>query len=298
MGQREGEQGGRAHRKRKKINRKKTVRFFMIIILCAITFLGGRVSAKDNQSVSALPNQDAAISGQVSNEAESDADNANDLNMNTEDESEGNQSAEIEKKDKKQTEANHESSKNAWNLMLVNKSHPIEEDFQVDLVQLKNGHAIDKRAYPDLQAMIDDARAAGLSPIICSSYRTNKKQQSLYNNQVNKYMKQGYSEEDAKSEAGKRVAVPGTSEHQIGLAVDIVSQSYQVLDKQQENTAEQQWLMKNCYKYGFILRYPSDKSDITGIGYEPWHYRYVGKEAAEEIMNRNICLEEFLNESE
>ena len=95
-------------------------------------------------------------------------------------------------------------------------------------------------------------------------------------------------------EAEKWVAVPGTSEHQTGLALDIISLYYQVLDKNQENTAEQKWLMENSYKYGFILRYPSDKSEITGINYEPWHYRYVGKEAAKEIYEMGLCLEEYL----
>ncbi|WP_227020498.1 M15 family metallopeptidase [Sinanaerobacter chloroacetimidivorans] len=182
-----------------------------------------------------------------------------------------------------------------WNLLLINKNHPVPENFNVELVQLKNGQAFDQRAYPDLQNMMEDARASGLSPYICSSYRTMEKQTTLYNKQVEKYQEQGYSLEDAKEQAGKWVAVPGTSEHQIGLAVDIVAESNQVLDKSQENTAEQIWLMENCYKYGFILRYPDHKSDITGIGYEPWHYRYVGKEAAAEITQRGICLEEYLD---
>ena len=90
------------------------------------------------------------------------------------------------------------------------------------------------------------------------------------------------------------MARPGTSEHQAGLAVDIVDRSYQVLDHRQETTAVQQWLMAHCAEYGFILRYPSDKSELTGVGYEPWHYRYVGTEAAQAIMERGICLEEYL----
>ena len=90
------------------------------------------------------------------------------------------------------------------------------------------------------------------------------------------------------------VAYPGTSEHQLGLALDIVDVSYQQLDTEQENTPVQQWLMKNSWKYGFVLRYPADKSDITGIIYEPWHYRYVGKEAAAEIYENKLCLEEYL----
>ncbi|MBE6688397.1 MAG: D-alanyl-D-alanine carboxypeptidase family protein [Ruminococcaceae bacterium] len=181
-----------------------------------------------------------------------------------------------------------------WNLVLVNPWNKLPSDFEVKRTQLSNGHSVDERAYPDLQQMMDDARAEGLSPIICSSFRTQQKQVSLFTNQVNRYLDRGYEYDDAVAEAGTAVAIPGTSEHQLGLAVDIVSINYQVLDEKQENTAEQKWLMENSYKYGWILRYPSDKSDITGIIYEPWHYRYVGKEAAKEIFEKGVCLEEYL----
>ena len=90
------------------------------------------------------------------------------------------------------------------------------------------------------------------------------------------------------------MAVPGTSEHQTGLAVDLDSASYQVLNRKQEQTKEQKWLMEHCWEYGFILRFPSDKSDVTGIGYEPWHYRYVGKETALAMRDSGLCLEEYL----
>ena len=166
----------------------------------------------------------------------------------------------------------------------------------MELTQLRNGHAIDKRAYPDLQKMMDDMRAEGLDPLICSSYRTNTKQQTLYDNKVNEYLSMGYSLAQAEEEAGKWIAVPGTSEHQTGLAVDIVDMNYQILDERQEETAVQQWLMNNSWKYGFILRYPNDKRDITGIYYEPWHYRYVGKEVAKVIYESGICFEEYLEE--
>lgn len=95
-------------------------------------------------------------------------------------------------------------------------------------------------------------------------------------------------------EAARWVAPPGTSEHQTGLALDIVSADYQLLDEKQAETPEQQWLMEHCWEYGFVLRYPTDKSAVTGIGYEPWHYRYVGKEAAREMVRRGVCLEEYL----
>ena len=106
----------------------------------------------------------------------------------------------------------------------------------------------------------------------------------------------GVPEDRVEAEAARWVAKPGTSEHQTGLALDIVAAGYQILDEEQEDTAEQKWLMENSWKYGFILRYPSEKSDITGIGYEPWHYRYVGKAAAADIYRTGVCLEEYLSQ--
>jgi len=164
----------------------------------------------------------------------------------------------------------------------------------IELSEIRRGHYIDSRAYDALVEMFDAARAEGLDPLVCSSFRTHEKQTELYNKQVKAWIDDGYSEEQAKIEAAKWVAIPGTSEHQLGLAVDIVARSYQRLNEKQEKTAEQQWLMKNSYKYGFILRYPNDKSETTGIGYEPWHYRFVGKEAALAIYESGLCLEEFL----
>lgn len=180
-------------------------------------------------------------------------------------------------------------------LTLVNYDNLLSENWKVDLVSLENGQYIDRRAYDGLKKMIDDARAEGLDPIICSSYRTYDKQTQLYHNQVEAYKNRGYSHKDAAKEAAVWVAVPQTSEHQLGFAVDIVSVSNQNLNRTQEDTPVQKWLMKNCWKYGFILRYPEDKNTITKIGYEPWHYRYVGKQAAKEITDQGICLEEYLN---
>ena len=181
-----------------------------------------------------------------------------------------------------------------WQLTLVNPWHTLEQEYSIQLVELVNGQSVDERCYPELQAMMDDCRAAGLSPYICSSYRTWEKQNRLFEENVRSLMAQGYSEEEARTETAKNIAIPGTSEHQLGLAVDIVDKNYQILDETQEDTAVQKWLMENSWRYGFILRYPTDKSDITGIVYEPWHYRYVGKEAAEAMYNEGICLEEYL----
>ena len=182
-----------------------------------------------------------------------------------------------------------------WNLRLVRADQPLGEDFEVpELTKLKNGHAVDSRIYPALQQMMDDCRAAGLKPLICSSYRTRDKQEELFQNKVNTLLNQGLSQTEAEEQAARWVARPGTSEHETGLAVDIVDTDYQLLDEKQEQTPVQQWLMAHCAEYGFILRYPTEKSDCTGIGYEPWHYRYVGQAAAQEIMEQGICLEEYL----
>ena len=179
-------------------------------------------------------------------------------------------------------------------LTLVNFENTIPKDWKVDLVQLNNGQSVDRRIYDDLIAMLQAAKSEGLNPLICSSYRTNEKQEQLYQNKVSEYLSQGYSKVEASDKAAFCVARPGTSEHQLGLAVDIVSTKNQRLDRSQENTVEQQWLIQNSWKYGFVLRYPTNKNSITGVGYEPWHYRYVGKEHAKKINELGVCLEEYV----
>mgnify|MGYP001096037101 CR=1 FL=1 len=181
-----------------------------------------------------------------------------------------------------------------WQLLLVNPWNELPEDYEVTLKALPDGMKVDERAYEDLNAMLEACRDAGLRPKICSASRTMSKQTYLYNNKIARLRNAGYSKKAAEEEAGRWVARPGTSEHQLGLALDIVSQSYQALTKKQEKTAEQKWLMEHCWEYGFILRYPSDKSEITGIGYEPWHYRYVGRDVALDIRDSGLCMEEYL----
>lgn len=181
-----------------------------------------------------------------------------------------------------------------WRLTLVNPWHALPEGYAPELADVENGYQVDARCAAALENMLAGCRAAGLSPLLCSAYRTQEKQTSLYNNLVNKLIARGCSQEEAQAKAGTEVALPGTSEHQLGLAVDIVDLNHQVLDHTQEDTAVQQWLMAHCWEYGFILRYPADKSEITGIIYEPWHYRYVGEEYALALRDAGLCLEEFL----
>lgn len=181
-----------------------------------------------------------------------------------------------------------------WQLLLVNPWNSLPEGFTVELQTLSNGMKVDKRIVDDLNAMLAACRKEGLRPVICSAYRPQATQERLYKNKIARLRYAGYSQEKAVQEAGRWVAVPGTSEHQTGLALDIVAASYQVLDQKQESTAEQKWLMEHCWEYGFILRYPSDKSEITGIGYEPWHYRYVGRDTAIAVRDSGLCFEEYL----
>ena len=185
--------------------------------------------------------------------------------------------------------------RDSWNLILVNYENLLPEDFTVpELIQVRDKQYVDSRVYPALQQMLNAAREEGLQPLVCSSYRDWDTQVRLFEAEVQNWLNEGYSREDAEARAAIWVARPGTSEHQTGLTVDIVDLSYQVLDEGQERTPVQQWLMAHCAEYGFILRFPTDKSAITGIGYEPWHYRYVGVEAAREITERGLCLEEYL----
>ena len=183
-----------------------------------------------------------------------------------------------------------------WQLLLVNPWNPLPEDFRETLAlkSLPNGLRVDRRAYEDLMDMLSDCRREGLHPLVCSAYRTQATQTRLHNNKIARLLAAGYPEEQAAAEAARWVAAPGTSEHQTGLAVDIVAASYQILDEGQAETAEQKWLMEHCWEYGFILRYPLEKGEITGIGYEPWHYRYVGRPTALDIRDSGLCLEEYL----
>lgn len=181
-----------------------------------------------------------------------------------------------------------------WKLVLVNHSYPLDSSYRPELVEIEQDKLVDKRIAEDLDQMLSDARQEGLNPYICSAYRDYEYQRSVFNETMVMWIGQGYAPLDAYDETAKSVAIPGTSEHATGLALDITSAEFVELDDRQADTAEAKWLAENCWKYGFILRYPLDKSDVTGIVYEPWHYRYVGKEAAKEITEQGVTLEEYL----
>lgn len=175
-----------------------------------------------------------------------------------------------------------------WNLIVVNRWNELPEDYEVELTELSNGQMVDSRVYPYLQEMFDAARTEDVYPVVREGYRTAEEQQEILDDKIQSYINQGYSQVKAERTAKEWVALPGTSEHQLGIAVDINA------DKSKcSNEEVYAWLAENAYKYGFILRYPMGKQEITGTSYEPWHYRYVGIEAAYEINERGICLEEY-----
>lgn len=184
--------------------------------------------------------------------------------------------------------------RNAWNLLLVNPWNTLPEGFTVQLAVAEDGYKVDTRIVAPLRRMLEDCRAAGLKPLLCSAYRTYDYQVGLFDRQIRKQKSYGLVGDAAVTAAAQVVARPNTSEHQTGLAVDIFASHYQVLNRKQENTPEYQWLKAHCADYGFIVRYPDGATDITGIIYEPWHFRYVGEEAAQEIMSEGITLEEYL----
>ena len=174
-----------------------------------------------------------------------------------------------------------------WRFVLVNGDCALPKGFAPPLLTLTNGERVDERIYPDLQRMFDDARAAGLSPFVRAGYRSTEDQAQVMENRVDALLREGWPEKAARKEARRTVARPGHSEHELGLAVDINSHT-------SDEWQLYEWLAENAWQYGFILRYPQGAEEITGIDYEPWHYRYVGADAARAIRETDCTLEEYL----
>lgn len=184
-----------------------------------------------------------------------------------------------------------------WALLLVNDTNPIPEGYidTIDLVAVTDGYQVDARIADNIRRMFTDAKKDGISLVICSAFRSPEKQEENFNWQIQQYMANGDSEEQAYQKTIAYYAKPGYSEHHTGLAVDIVTPDYRTLDAGYAATPAANWLLKHAYEYGFILRYPKNKEDITKINFEPWHYRYVGIEHAQAIKNTGECLEEYVH---
>ncbi len=201
--------------------------------------------------------------------------------------------------------------KHGRNLMLLNRNYELPVDFEWDLVYWSNGNfvdamylnreeynsvkAVDKAAYQPLKDMFAAANKAGVPLELVSAYRSIYLQDKLFTRSVNSFISQGYSEAEAINKANYSRTFSGTSEHNTGLGFDLLQKGNYTLSTSFENTAEFKWLMKNAENYGFILRYAKDKTDKTGIMYEPWHFRYVGVEHAKKINELGMCLEEYID---
>lgn len=198
--------------------------------------------------------------------------------------------------EQRNAQTKHNSDKEC-DILLVNKDNPLPKDYEVTLKTMPDRtNKAAEEAYQPLCDMIQAGRKEGLYFEICSSYRSVERQQELFDEDVAALIRKGFSYLEAYAEVARETMPPGHSEHSTGLAFDIVALGYQMLDEGQERTAENKWLQEHCAEYGFILRYPKGKEDITYINYESWHYRYVGVEVAAYIMEKGITLEEYLEE--
>lgn len=187
-----------------------------------------------------------------------------------------------------------------WRLLLVNADSPLAKDYEksIDMTVVyrtnDRSYYVDSRISNPLLKMMNDARASGVSLMVCSAYRSQEYQKSLYDSRLDEQVSAGKTKEAAAKAVLQYTAYPGTSEHQTGLAVDIVTPSYQTLNDGFANTVAFKWLNENAQDYGFVMRYPKDKEDVTKISYEPWHYRYVGVKHAKAMKELGYCLEEYI----
>ncbi|MDR0821190.1 MAG: M15 family metallopeptidase [Oscillospiraceae bacterium] len=185
-------------------------------------------------------------------------------------------------------------------LRLINKANPLPNgyDDKIELKEVQELYSMDSRCADYAIQMLSDAYDDGFTLSVTSAWRSVKRQTDNFNNSVFQYQQNGYSYTNAYTLTESEIAPPGSSEHNAGLALDIVNISWwtyhKILEEGFENTPEFKWLYNNCWKYGFILRYPKGKETITGYVYEPWHYRFVGVEHAEKIMKEGLTLEEYL----
>ena len=186
-------------------------------------------------------------------------------------------------------------------LLLVNAQNPLPEnyDYEGNLTEMPTKYIngmlkqIDKDVWPYMQAMIDAQRAAETNPknwlYVRSPYRSYSTQKMLFTQETNKWLKTGLSSEEAETKAATVVTRPGTSEHNTGFSAD-----FNIAEDSFESTAMFTWMQEHAADYGFVLRFPKDKQEITGITYESWHYRFVGINNAKEMNRLNMCLEEYV----
>ena len=185
---------------------------------------------------------------------------------------------------------------NSWQLRLVRYEYPVGEDYAPpELTDVGDNSTMDSRVAPMFLELVADARAAGYPVWVCSGYRSYDTQYVIYQRHIDQYMAEGMTEEEAHAKTRLAVNYPGSSEHQYGLSVDVLEEPSQPMEPYIGGSGLMLWLEEHCAEYGFVIRYPDGETDITGVEYEPWHLRYVGEEAAQYMMEHDLCLEEFLD---
>lgn len=246
--------------KKRKLNKKKVV--FVVAIFLLIIMLIVKIFKKENIVETAT--------------------NENEPQVST--------ASQTPDKETEQPEPKPKNKITDWRLTLANYENILPEDFEVDVADIDDTRQFDSRAIADLKAMINAMGRDGISNIwVQSAYRSVERQKELYDNSVKKYLKQGKTQEEAERLTDEYINKPGASDHNLGLAVD-----FNNVDNNFEDLKAFKWLRENAEDYGFILRYPKDKEDITKISYESWHWRYVGQEHAKKMNELNMCLEEYI----
>ena len=181
-------------------------------------------------------------------------------------------------------------------LVLVNLWNPVSETGYVpNLVEIEDGIMADRLCAEAASHMLAECRATGLRPKILTAYRSVDDQLDMYDREVQKLVDQGMSPGNAEAEVSRMIAPPGRSEHQLGLALDLVDEAFPETSDRQAQTDVARWLAENAWRYGFILRYPLGGEEATGCSWHPWHYRYVGPDAAQNMYSLGITLEEYLS---
>lgn len=250
-------------RKKRKLNKKKILFVALIFITIIISIV--KITRKDKSIETSTNTKEITQINktQISNENKTD----------TKDD--------IEKEKKEITD---------WRLTLANYENVLPDDFTVEVENIDSTRQFDARAIKYLKQMMSDMSKDKIKNVwVQSAYRSVERQKELYDASVSKYLKQGKTQEEAEKLTDEYINKPGSSDHNLGLAVD-----FNYVDNKFEDLDAFKWLKKNAENYGFILRYPKDKEDITKIAYESWHWRYVGEEHAKKMNELNMCLEEYI----
>lgn len=251
--------------KKKKLNMKKVL-MVLIIIVAIIIMINRASSKKKTKEVSTSENTVANTITEVNNTENT----TNTYSNNT---------TETPKKEI-----------DDWRVTLANYENILPENFTVKVSNIDSTRQFDSRAIGELTDMMNAMRKAGITNIwVQSAYRSVARQKELYDASVQKYLKQGKTQEEAQKLTDEYINKPGSSDHNLGLAVD-----FNYVDNKFEKLDGFKWLQQHAEEYGFVLRYPKDKEDITKIAYESWHWRYVGKEHAQKMNKLNMCLEEYV----